>query len=475
MLYWYYKKEGRCVTVKRSLFPVLSMLFLTGCAAGAVSSAAVPSTAAPLPGTAETAGAPQPAGTAEAAATPAPTADAVQPPQGLVETGAAVLDYDEIRLIDYFREYQPYPDTDYYTMCRDGKWGLMRSDGTEVLPCRASEPLFECSWNAHHWHGYLDDLFGSPDYEAAYKAASQTLTESGDGRLCAEHDGGGYRQFVCLQDDKTYLYSGSMGPGQFITLTDDILRLFSGSTNGLVPAQSGTTTHESDEWYNFVGDGLYVYRCRNSGAANNFVYTAADCFFDAPLAAAQREGKWVYLDTAGHEVTAPCYDGIYRPNHYTDEPLVFARAAPLLSGYAVVSRNGKFGLLDNTGVELVPCVYDGLVWDGGTAWVRLGDDWHEYSIPGVTKPDPLDDLPESIVAPDTRPTRTDIVFFSVDTAGERLNVRTGPGLEYDILEKLSDSAQVRLYGALSTAPGWALVKYGHKFGWVSQDFLVLGR
>mgnify|MGYP000423562953 CR=1 FL=1 len=130
------------MTVKRSLFPVLSMLFLTGCAAGAVSSAAVPSTAAPLPGTAETAGTPQPAGTSEAAATPAPIADAVQPPQGLVETGAAVLDYDEIRLIDYFREYQPYPDTDYYTMCRDGKWGLMRSDGTEVLPCRASEPLF---------------------------------------------------------------------------------------------------------------------------------------------------------------------------------------------------------------------------------------------------------------------------------------------------------------------------------------------
>ena len=448
---------------------VLSALLLAGCTAGTDVPGSVTPTAVPTPAATET------GETAEAAATPAPTADAVQPPQGLVETGAAVLDYDEIRLIDYFREYQPYPDTDYYTMCRDGKWGLMRSDGTEVLPCRASEPLFECSWNAHHWHGYLDDLFGSPDYEAAYKAASQTLTESGDGRLCAEHDGGGYRQFVFLQDDKTYLYSGSMGPGEFITLTDDILRLFSGSTNGLVPAQSGTTTHESDEWYNFVGDGLYVYRCRNSGAANNFVYTAADCFFDAPLAAAQREGKWVYLDTAGHEVTAPCYDGIYRPNHYTDEPLVFARAAPLLSGYAVVSRDGKFGLLDSTGAEFVPCAYDGLVWDGGTAWVKLADGWHEYTIPGVTKPDPLDDLPESIVAPDTRPTRTDIVFFSVDTAGERLNVRTGPGLEYDILDKLSDSAQVRLYGALSTAPGWALVKYGRKFGWVSQDFLVLGR
>lgn len=477
MLYWHYKKEGRCVTVKRSLFPVLSMLFLTGCAAGAVSSSAVPSTAAPLPGTAETAGTPQPAGTAEAAATPAPTADAVQPPQGLVETGAAVLDYDEIRLIDYFREYQPYPDTDYYTMCRDGKWGLMRSDGTEVLPCRASEPLFECSWNAHHWHGYLDGLFGSPDYEAAYKAVSQTLTESGDGRLCAEHDGGGYRQFVCLQDDKTYLYSGSMGPGQFITLTDDILRLFSGSTNGLVPAQSGTTTHESDEWYNFVGDGLYVYRCRNSDAANNFVYTAADCFFDAPLAAAQREGKWVYLDTAGHEVTAPCYDGIYRPNHYTDEPLVFARAAPLLSGYAVVSRDGKFGLLDSTGAELVPCAYDGLAWDGGTAWVKLSDGWHEYTIPGVTKPDPLADLPDSVTAPDTYPARTDAVFFMADAdSTNRLNLRAGPGLEYDILGKISFST-LRVYGYSSAVPGWALVRYDPlydvpQFGWVSTAYLI---
>ena len=39
----------------------------------------------------------------------------------------------------------------------------------------------------------------------------------------------------------------------------------------------------------------------------------------------------------------------------------------------------------------------------------------------------------------------------------------------------ADSAQVRLYGTLSTAPGWALVKYGRQFGWVSQDFLVLGR
>ena len=103
--------------------------------------------------------------------------------------------------------------------------------------------------------------------------------------------------------------------------------LFSGSANGLVPARDSAILQKGEGWVELDSSDQYVYRSKNGTAANDFNYTAADCFFDAPLAAAQRDGKWVYLDTAGHEVTAPCYDGIYRPNHYTDEPLVFTRAA----------------------------------------------------------------------------------------------------------------------------------------------------
>ena len=68
------------------------------------------------------------------------------------------------------------------------------------------------------------------------------------------------------------MYSGSLGPGQFITpRPTTILRLFSGSTNGLVPAcRAAPHTHESDEWYNFVGDGLYVYRCRRQRCSQQF-------------------------------------------------------------------------------------------------------------------------------------------------------------------------------------------------------------
>ena len=124
------------------------------------------------------------------------------------------MDYDDIRLIAYMREFQTYPDTDYYTMCRDGKWGLMRSDGTEVLPCRAPYPLFECGWNAHRWHGYTDGMTWE-EIEPLQEQLNAQLKETGDGVLCDAHDGGGYRMFVYLQDANVYVYAGSIGPGEF--------------------------------------------------------------------------------------------------------------------------------------------------------------------------------------------------------------------------------------------------------------------
>ena len=157
--------------------------------------------------------------------------------------------------------------------------------------------------------------------------------------------------------------------------------------------------------------------------------------------------------------------------------LTAARAAPLLNGYAVVCRDGQFGLLDGSGAEFVPCTYDGLVWDGSTAWVKQNDGWHEYTIPGVAKPDPLDTLSGDIVAPDTRPTRTDTVYFQADAdSSNRLNLRTGPGTEYDIIDRISSST-LRVYGYASTAPGWALVRYDPlygmpHFGWVSTSYLL---
>lgn len=299
--------------MKKVLSPLLSALLLTGCAAGADVPTVQPTAAPETPDTAQS------SETAE-------TAWAAAAPQGLIPTDAPVPDYDDIRLIAYVREFQTYPDTDYYTMCRDGKWGLMRSDGTEVLPCRAPYPLFECGWNAHHWHGYTDGMTWE-EIEPLQEQLNAQLKEAGDGVLCDAHDGGGYRMFVYLQDASVYVYAGSIGPGEFAAPTDEALCLYSGRADGIVPTVSGTTTHESDDWYNFVSDGVYVYRDKNGTAANDCTYSAADFFFDAPLAPAQRDGRWVYLDTTGREATGLCYDAVYDFDIYSDTPLTAARTA----------------------------------------------------------------------------------------------------------------------------------------------------
>lgn len=60
----------------------------------------------------------------------------------------------------------------------------------------------------------------------------------------------------------------------------------------------------------------------------------------------------------------------------------------------------------------------------------------------MTKPDPwrllLDSLGSDITVPDTPPARTDAIFFTTRTNGERLNLRAGPGTGYDIIGKIPD-------------------------------------
>ena len=128
-------------------------------------------------------------------------------------------------------------------VCKDGLWGLMRSDGTEVLSCRAPEPLFECDIDEHHWHGYLDGLAWeeSDPLEREYNAR---LKASGDGTLCDAHDGGGYLSFVRLQDNALHIYCGSLGPGELRAPTDADMLLFSGSANGFVPVRDGALEAE---------------------------------------------------------------------------------------------------------------------------------------------------------------------------------------------------------------------------------------
>src|SRR5699024_4705129 len=178
----------------------------------------------------------------------------------------------------------------------------------------------------------------------------------------------------------------------------------------------------------------------------------------------RRGNKWVYLDGYGKEVTSPVYDPVYW-SIWADT----GYASPLLNGYAAVSRDGKYGLLDSAGLEYLPCEYQGLVWDGGLGWLKMDDGWHAFRIPSAAVPtlapygqtDEEDDLclvPLTTVFPDTYPgngRRTDYTTIRDDN----LNVRAGPGTQYEKIGSIPPGSAVRELGTSSTVPGWTFVLY----------------
>ena len=407
------------------------------------------------------------------AETPQPTA---APLVTLEALDTAVLPYDDIRLISSQMDGQTYPCINYFTMCKDGKWGLMRSDGTVVLPCLAPEPLFSCGIDESSWHGYYDANGSDTDYYALMEQINPQLQASGDGYLCGDHGGVGYLlcYYLPAESDTMQLFGGSVGPGELSVITDNDWQTLVGPADGIVPTQTGTAVQQ--DWYVEIQDKdtAYTYRHRDGTAAGSTGYESADFFFGQALAPAERGGKWVYLDTTGQEVTDACYDPVYDvfygDNISFGSDVQYQRAAPLLSGYTVVSRGGKFGLLDSTGSECLPCSYDGLAWNGETLWEKQADGWHAYRIPGVTKTTLLDRMPDTITKPDTLRISSDPIYY-ITTSDGSLNLRTGPGTDYDSLMQVPPDSAVYYYGSLSSVPGWVLVRYGLQFGWASTDYL----
>ncbi len=165
----------------------------------------------------------------------------------------------------------------------------MRSDGTGGNYARV-RAAFECSWNAHHWHGYLDDPVRLTDYEAAYKAASQTLTEKRRRTpLCRTRR----RRLpaVCLlQDDKTYLYSGSMGRASSLRSPTTSCGCSAAAPTALCPRRAAPPRTKATNGTTSSATGC---TCIAAGTAvqPTILYTPRLTAFDAPLAAAQREAN----------------------------------------------------------------------------------------------------------------------------------------------------------------------------------------
>lgn len=395
-------------------------------------------------------------------------------PEGLQPLDRAVLSYEEIRPVYHYAKFDP-PLSGYYTMSQDGRWGLMRNDGSEVLPCVFDEPVALCSDGAPRYPSWIARKADGD--EAFWAQTQQYLTSVGEGYLCdTAHCGPGYEMYFWDEScDQMFAYAGSLGPSvpSHISLGMQMER------GWWFPTRPGTLVEEPwGQGVRYDEADLYRYRNAEGVPLNNYEYQQAELFYDGALLAAARRGdKWLYLDGYGREVTAPCYDAVYW-SPWAGE----GHASPLLQGYAAVSRDGKFGLLDSAGLEYLPCNYDGVVWDGGIGWLKQADGWHAFRIPsaaqstpapytGLPTEDRLRDVPLTTVFPDTTPgtgRRTQYTTIRDDN----LKVREGPGTEYDVLGRIPPGSPVEELGTSSTVSGWTFVIYQDWLrGWVSTQYL----
>lgn len=388
--------------------------------------------------------------------TPAP---AESPTLSLEPTDHAVLEYDEIRAIaldsaPYFKQA-----AGYYTMCRDGQWGLLRSDGTEVLSCQFSKPVTQCASLDLRWH--------APEVADRLDSFTAQLQATGDGRMCSgEHDGNFSYWYYDIATAKVQVYGGfSVGSVRGLEASDLAYGTY-------LPCRLGTFVdgQGDPDYYRATDPVTIVYADGDGNLLNHEHYEAAGCFYDQPLAPARQDGHWLYLNTSGQAVTEAVYDATYAAKGQE------GYASPLLNGYAPVCREGRWGLLDSNGTEVLPCTYTGVAWDGGLLWLQQEDGWHAYTIPGVAVPtpvpDPLAELPADITLPDIRyPAQAAVHFRTI--AYDNVVLRAGPGTEYDRVGTLPPDTTVKALGRQESISNWTLVCYQGQFGWACTDYMAL--
>lgn len=421
--------------MKRILCTVLALL-LTGCAAA-------------------------PAGSV---ATPAPTPDATESPAASPEVAetpeSAASEYDDIQLqqLDTWTGQQLAQDglaTDgYYTMSRDGKWGLMKSDGTELLPCLSTRPVERCASGGLRWH-----YFCTMD-SAQRQTYEETLAAENAGTICiGEHDGMSYSWVYDIDTGYVCKSAGLMG-GEAPLDDEDA------AYGEYLPCER-CVWYDGDNgdsgYYKTVGG--YVFADADGALLSDTVYEDAGCFYDESLAPVKIDGKWAYINLHGEQVTDAVYDPVYGGVDFNGD-YAPKYASPLLNQYAAVCRDGKWGVLDVTGEEYIPCEYEGAAWNGNTLWLKQDGHWQSQPLPGV--PEHWQDIkmrfqvaPQDIQATDT--------FWRV-TAEGGLRLRVGPGTNYEKVGLVPEYADLQDLGH-SEDGQWMLTLYGKWHGWVSMEYL----
>lgn len=323
---------------------VCGAALLTGCGSGAAAPAADASS---------------PAGTSA----PEPSPTARPEPELLQPMGGSPLLYDVLQnaLMEYADPCRAVPG--YFSVQKNGLWGVIRADGSELIPCCAQSPFCQCSRG--HWFSWGLDS-SSPECATLGAALEQTGTD----QLCPGH---GLSDFNLFYDQNGLHITGWDGGG-FVAEPDPALWELYGHS---VLARPGVINYTIDSGYfaTLCEGKVLLFHETTLCESDDLVFLDGGWFGSEALCPALLESGWCYIDEAGQMQGG----GGLEPA-FPDPTGELVRASDLLNGYAVICRDSKFGLFcAETCGTVVPCVYDGAAWDGTDLWL-LQDGWHRYRI-----------------------------------------------------------------------------------------------
>lgn len=187
------------------------------------------------------------------------------------------------------------------------------------------------------------------------------------------------------------------------------------------------------------------------------------------IVAARKSGRWYYYDNDGLCLTPEGYDAVF------DNSNVFNGNARELAydfsdGLAAVNKNGLWGYIDSNGTEVIACQYEATrPLYSGVAWVKVDGRWGLADLTAYT---PAADAPpagvegKAIFGPDT-------VFEAAQpsvTLAE-LNLRKGPGTEYEPMLVIPKGVTVKKRGTANGKVDWVYASYNGILGWVNTEWV----
>ncbi len=288
---------------------------------------------------------------------------------------------DDIRYLDSDVGYK------FAIIERDGKCGLINTDGEIILPVEYSSIDLNFLAPSDMRLRLQAVISSENEYTTYWIEADGTLTENLYGGWGAEGGIGIY-----WMNGKPIMIDFFEGEIEYSVdrYTSDMgykwsYAVASGKQSDIIPIREIKGYTEDQGWYyvddeNLVSNKYALYNFRTKELITDFIFD--DCSnekFVEGILPVKKDGKWGYVNESGEMITDFIYDASETKEYYGNiiETMYYTQ-----SGYTIVRQGDLFGLMDKNGEFVLDIKYDDIsqVNPDGYVWVKNGSNWTVIKI-----------------------------------------------------------------------------------------------